>query len=403
VAPNDAHYSYQWGHSNTGQMLSYNTVTGQHDGPAVGTTGFDGNVEAAWSHLGNYGSSDVVIGIIDTGVDMDHPDLMDNLVPGYDFGCNDNNPDDDSASPGHGTACAGVAAARTNNGIGVAGVAGGCKIMPLKVANPTGTMYFSAIQSALYYAADNGVNIVSLSLGNRTISSDPATDLAIQYASNAGVVILAATGNQNASTIEYPASNNYVIAVGAASPCGERKSYASCDGESWWGSSYGVDSKDAAVKYKKKAAKNWTVIYNVMPDLLLKNLSVSTEYEWQVIPICGGTEGTPVDGPDFTTGASRLKSLESENITPEIGLKVYPNPFSNRLVFEFVWPDDANAVIEIFDATGRKIETIFEGPVEKNMNYRADFSPRTTITGMYIYRMIIGEMVFNGKALYLQK
>ena len=94
--------------------------------------------------------------------------------------------------------------------------------MPLKVANSSGTMAFSSIQNALYFAADNGADIISMSLG-AAISSDPATDTAINYAFNAGCTILAATGNENKSTISYPAIHANVIGVGASSPCGERK------------------------------------------------------------------------------------------------------------------------------------------------------------------------------------
>ena len=125
-------------------------------------------------------------------MDIDHPDL--NLVAGYDFGDNDTNPDDNSGQPGHGTCCAGVAAAIADNNLGVAGVAGGSAIMPCKVANSAGSMYFSYIQSALYWAADNGADVISMSLGAPGVSSDAATDAAIEYAYNAGCVILAATG-----------------------------------------------------------------------------------------------------------------------------------------------------------------------------------------------------------------
>ena len=260
VLPDDPMYSSQWGHDNTGQLLDYCWNCGGHpNGNPVGTVGFDGNVEAAWTVLGSYGSPSIIIAIIDSGVDIDHPDL--NLVTGYDFGDNDSNPDDDSDEPGHGTACAGIAAAIANNGIGVAGVAGGCGIMPLKVANSAGTMYFSSIQDALYHAADNGADVVSMSLG-AGISSDSATDTALHYAYNEGVTLLAATGNENAGTISYPAINQYVIAVGAANPCDGRKRSSSnsgelnpgvksdpngytCDGERWWGSNYGSTTPDA--------------------------------------------------------------------------------------------------------------------------------------------------------------
>jgi len=262
LAPNDPTYPSQWGHNNTAQMLSYCWGCGGHPaGSPVGTPGFDANAEAAWGTLAGYGSSSVIIAIIDSGVDLDHPDLAANLVAGWDYGSGDSNPDDNSSSPGHGTACSGVAAARANNGIGVAGIAGHSKVMPLKVANNAGQMFFSSIQSALVHAADNGADIASMSLG-AAISSDPATDNSINYAYNAGVVILAATGNGNKSVISYPAIHANVIGVGAASPCGDRKRSSSlssevnpgvstdpngytCDGERWWGSSYGVNTPNA--------------------------------------------------------------------------------------------------------------------------------------------------------------
>ena len=261
AVPSDPMHSLHWGHNNTSQLLSYDWATYSHEnGSPVGTVGFDANAHAAWDNAQGYGSAGVVIAIIDSGVEAGHPDLR--QVAGYDYGDNDTNADDNSSSPGHGTACAGVAAAMVNNGLGTAGVAGGCSIMPLKVANSAGSMYFTAIQNALYFAADNGAEIISMSLG-AAISSDSATDTALAYAYNAGVTILAATGNENASTISYPAINQYVIAVGAASPCGDRKRSSSnsgevnsgvstdpnsftCDGERWWGSNYGTTVQGAA-------------------------------------------------------------------------------------------------------------------------------------------------------------
>jgi len=260
VVPADPLYSMHWGHNNTAQMLSYNWTNNNHEtGSPVGTVGFDANAQAAWDGTQGFGSSSVIIGIIDSGVQASHPDLL--QVAGFDFGDNDSNPDDNSSQAGHGTACAGVAAARANS-LGSVGIAAGCSIMPLKVANSAGTMSFSSIQNALMWGADHGANILSMSLG-AAISSDPATDNAINYAFNAGCTILAATGNENKSTISYPAIHANVIGVGAASPCGQRKRSSSlssevnpgvstdpngytCDGERWWGSNYGVATAGAA-------------------------------------------------------------------------------------------------------------------------------------------------------------
>ena len=254
--PNDPLYADHWGHNNTAQMVSYDWATYTHTGPTVGTVGFDSNAETAWTTT--YGDPSVIIAIVDSGVDIYHADL--NCMAGYDFGDNDTNPMDDSRSPGHGTCCAGVTAAVANNGTGIVGIAGNCTIMPLKVADRRGSMSFTSITNAIYYAADNGADVISMSLG-AAISSDAATDAAILYAHNAGCTILAATGNENNSVISYPAINEYVIGVGAASPCGDRKRSSSlstelnpgvfadpngytCDGERWWGSNYGPATQD---------------------------------------------------------------------------------------------------------------------------------------------------------------
>jgi PKD repeat protein len=261
AVPNDYWYPYNWGHNNTAQLLSYDWATYSHEnGEPVGTVGFDCNAPAAWDAPGGYGSSSVIVAIIDSGVDTDHSDI--NTVAGYDYGDNDSDPDDDSNGGGHGTCCAGVAAAIANNNLGAVGIAGGCSIMPMKIANSAGSMYVSSMPPAIYWAVDNGADVISMSL-SAPLSSEPDTDAAIQYAWNNGVLILASTGNENDSSLPYPANNAYVVGVGAASPCGERKRSAAnsaycnpgvtpdpndytCDGERWWGSNYGLNSQDAA-------------------------------------------------------------------------------------------------------------------------------------------------------------
>jgi len=233
AVPNDSLYTTNWGHNNTGQ------------GPGGGGSGWDSDAQLAWDQAQGYGSSSIIIAIIDTGVDTAHPDLR--LVTGYDYGDNDPNPMDDSSKPGHGTACAGVAAAKANNGIGVAGIAGGCSVMPLKVANSNGDLGFTAITNAITHAADNGARVISLSLGAEGGTGEgdiPSTDYALEYAYSEGVVIFAATANSNAPAIAYPSNHNKVISVGASSPTGQRKSPSSSDGEYWWGSNYGIDIPD---------------------------------------------------------------------------------------------------------------------------------------------------------------
>jgi uncharacterized protein (DUF2141 family) len=82
------------------------------------------------------------------------------------------------------------------------------------------------------------------------------------------------------------------------------------------------------------------------------------------------------------------------------GIKVYPNPFSEKVRFEFVATADANAILDIFDATGRQVKTIFKGAVKNGSTYNAEFKPETQVGGMYMYRLTLGDKVYNGKVLY---
>jgi hypothetical protein len=81
-------------------------------------------------------------------------------------------------------------------------------------------------------------------------------------------------------------------------------------------------------------------------------------------------------------------------------LKVYPNPFSDRLRFDFVSSESVNARIDLYDMTGRMVKTIFEQPIDGGVSYEAEFRPESVINGMYIYRVTIGETIYNGKVVF---
>jgi subtilisin family serine protease len=192
------------------------------------------NAEAAWAIT--TGSSNVVIAVIDTGVAINHPDLAANIwtnpyqaedaangytnaVHGWDFYSNDNDPTPDlgdgTSGDGnvfHGTFVAGVAAAASDNIVGVVGASWHSKIMPLKVFTNSGGASSAAINEAIHYAVDHGANIINMSFGSpvatRTIYS------AVQYAALRGVIMVAAAGNNNSNRRSYPAGYPYVISVG---------------------------------------------------------------------------------------------------------------------------------------------------------------------------------------------
>jgi subtilisin family serine protease len=189
---------------------------------------------AAWDVT--TGSATIPIAIVDSGIDFTHPDLSGKLwvnpgeiagngldddnngyvddVQGWDLVNADNAPADDN---GHGTQVAGIAAASTNNGAGIAGVCWACKIMPVKVMQASGVANYSDIAAGVLYAAQKGARVINLSLGGYSYSS--ALDAAIQAATGTyGAVIVAGAGNDNLSTPFYPAAYPDVLAVAGTDP-----------------------------------------------------------------------------------------------------------------------------------------------------------------------------------------
>jgi thermitase len=168
------------------------------------------NIRAPQGWVYATGSTGVIIAILDTGVDLAHPDLAAKITAGWDFVNNDAFAQDDN---GHGTHVAGIAAAVTNNGTGVAGVSWGARIMPVKVLNAAGGGTFANVSAGILWAVNNGADIINLSIGGPT--SSIVLQNAIDQAVNQGVLVIAAVGNAGGNLIYYPAAYPNVIAVGA--------------------------------------------------------------------------------------------------------------------------------------------------------------------------------------------
>ncbi len=156
------------------------------------------------------GTSSVTIAILDSGVDLGHPDLAGKVMAGYDFVNNDNTPQDDF---GHGTHVAGIAAAQGNNGLGVAGVSWGAQIMPVKVLDRFGGGSYANVAAGIVWAADHGAQVINLSLGGALPSL--TLESAVLYAYNKGLLLVAASGNGGSAQVLYPARYPQVLAVGA--------------------------------------------------------------------------------------------------------------------------------------------------------------------------------------------
>ena len=178
------------------------------------------------------GDEQVIIAVIDTGIDFDHPDLANTdevekiSSNGYDFVNDDNDPSDDH---GHGTFVSGLAAAKTNNSEGIAGVSWDCQILPLKAIGSDGTGDEFSLIDAIKYAVDSGADVISMSLG---LQLPPGVELplleeALMYAHENGVVCVASAGNEG-SNVLYPAAyDDYCIAVAATDYNDSRPSWSS--------------------------------------------------------------------------------------------------------------------------------------------------------------------------------
>ena len=248
ATPNDPAFSSQWGLNNVGQTI----------GSVAGVPGADINAPEAWDLA--VGNENIVIAIIDTGVDILHPDIRPNLwinkgemagyaslsdwksngidddgngyvddIVGWDFNFNSNNPNDESQRfGGHGTHVAGIAAARGNNGAGVTGVSWVARIMALAVMDyRDGGLPVSNIAGALGYAERMGAHVINLSLG---LYQDTRTLRDAINAVNRAVIVCAAgnDGTDNDSRPHYPSSypKSNLIAVAATDQSDQRASFS---------------------------------------------------------------------------------------------------------------------------------------------------------------------------------
>jgi subtilisin family serine protease len=196
LTPNDPYYAaYQWHLPKVSAPTAWDTTTG---------------------------SASVTIAVVDSGVQANHPDLAGRVLAGYDFVNNDADASDDY---GHGTAVAGVAAARGNDGIGTVGAAWNVAILPVKTMNSSGSGSHSAIANGINYSADRGARIINLSLGGT--ASSRTLQNSVNYANGKGCILIAAAGNEGSSTAVYPAAYNGVTAVSALNQADALASFSS--------------------------------------------------------------------------------------------------------------------------------------------------------------------------------
>ncbi|HEX9889117.1 MAG TPA: S8 family serine peptidase [Nitriliruptorales bacterium] len=178
--------------------------------------------------------SGILVAVVDTGVDLEHPDLVDRIarradgsVLGRDYVDDDDDPSDEN---GHGTLVAGVIAATADNGVGIAGTAPAAMLMPIRVLDAEGAGDGADVEAAIRWAVDNGAHVVNLSL--ESVGPSPSIPLpiaaptsAVRYAWDRGVAVVAAAGNDSSQADDYPADSPVVI-VGATTRDDQRASFS---------------------------------------------------------------------------------------------------------------------------------------------------------------------------------
>jgi hypothetical protein len=258
------------------------------------------------------GRPEVVVAVLDTGVDYNHPELAPNLwvnsaeVPnngvdddqngliddylGYDFAYNDSDPADDH---GHGTACAGIVAAAGDNNLQIAGVAYNCRIMCVKIGLSNGYSYDSMFAPAVIYAAQMGAKVQSISYFSDDLT--PALRAATDYAWNQGSLLVVAAGNYNEPLPLYPAGYDRAVGV-AASTSADRKASFSNMG-SWvdvaapgvgiyatsWGGGY-TSSFAGTSAAAPNAAGVAALLWSWMPNARIETIREALEYSSEPIP-----------------------------------------------------------------------------------------------------------------------
>ncbi|MBP5973007.1 S8 family serine peptidase [Brasilonema sp. CT11] len=247
-----------------------------------------------------YTGKNVVVAVVDSGVDYTHTDLDNNIwrnrgeipgngidddhngyvddVIGWNFVGNNNNPMDDNS---HGTHVAGIIAAE-NNGFGTTGVAYNSQIMPIKVLDNQGAGTSKSIAQGIIYAANNGADVINLSLGGNYSAEDA---LAIQYATQRGAIVVMAAGNDGTDKPIYPAAlaTDWGIAVGA------------------------IDQYNYVPNFSNKAGSNNKIDYVVAPGVDIYSTVPNNKYDYK--------DGTSMATP-YVSGVAALMLSANPNLTP---------------------------------------------------------------------------------------
>lgn len=411
------------------------------------------------------GDSSVTIAIIDTGVDTSHPDLSGRIwhnqdeVPGngldddgngliddfegWDFGMGDNDPKPEYTADAsgidvgfHGTFCAGIAAAATDNSDGIAGAGWNCRIMPLKVSQPDSGLTSEAIAGAFAYAVDKRASIISMSFGG---PGDPGVpeffQALVDMATNSGVLCVAAAGNDGDSVRVYPAACEHVLAVAATDIDNARASFSN------WGP--WVDVAAPGSLMWSTISQNYTftdldqIFYiflfgwdgvspymygdgtsfacpltagvcglvrarypNLTPQLVIQQMIASGDPVPYDLPI-----GVKVNAAS-AVGAVPT-SVAEDRLAPKVTMAASPNPVAGSGSIRFVLPVGGWTRLVLYDVAGRPVRTLVDGPLSSGPHVaiwdgRNDRGTPLSAS-VYFARLEIGDSILKSKVVLIDR
>lgn len=427
VIPNDQYFFRQWSLVNTGTFSLFPGTIADSDI----------DMDDAW--MITQGDATTVITIIDSGMRLQHPEVAGRIwtntgeiagnlidddgngyiddVEGYDWAYSDNDPTDDV---GHGTNITGIVAANANNSIGYAGINWNCKVMELKALDVNNSGYYSWWTDAIYYAVDNGTNIINMSMGGS--SNSTTMEAAIDYAFNNNVTVTVCMMNFNNNVDYYPAAFTNVIATGSTDPDDDRSvpfSWSTTSGSNYGNhidvcapgnyiyglshtsnTAYGVywSGTSMAAPHVAGLASLMLAVDNTLTPSQIKNIIESTAQDLVGAPL----EDTP--GWDQYHGWGRINANASLQLVVSVkeatiknAFSIFPNPAKN-IVNISVKEILNDATIKITDVTGKTVLLI------NNTNASSRFTiPVSGLSGGIYFVQLLSNNKSSTQKLIIKK
>jgi len=442
---NDSLFDRQWALFNDGSPLQSN-----------GTPDADMDVDSAWTIT--TGNSTIKIAVLDSGVDTLHPDLVGNLLPGFDATGDTSKgyPNTNFSEDGHGTCCAGIIAAKGDNGIGTAGVAYNCKIIPVKIfyyIDLTGpVMPFStakmgadglnwAYQTANADVVSNSWGLTDAAISSFGIDTAFGNDVINQAVANGrggkGLPALFSAGNEPDPFTIWPSKLASTIAVAATTMCDELKTTSDCSPENWWSSSHGTNldisapgvrivtsdmvgtngfsTDDVYLSFNgtsaacPNAAGVMALILSVNNDLTGNQARSVLESSCDKVGGYSYSVNNPSGSWSLELGYGRVNAyravqasialvgMDEKNAVEKINFYTYSDEAGINYV-HYSLKSKSDVMIELYDLLGRNIQKL-TNETQSEGEYTVNISSSIKFSGIYFVRLIVDDLLATARVI----